>query len=664
MPSPRASRALLLTAAIAAVLVVASRLGLFASARGLLGDALFVGYPAPQGIVIVAIDDASLREVGRWPWRRSVHADIVRTLADAGAAAIGYDVNFPEPTCAVPDPRREECGDDARFADAVRAAGDVVLPLEAVFVRAAGDDAPVAVRPVVPIPELTEAATVGFVNTPPDQDGVFRRVPLAVRGVTVERNRPFFRAVLETAFPEHVFSQEEGNYRINFVGPKGSFPTVPAADVVAGRADPALFKGAIVLVGATAPDFHDVLTTPTAKREQMSGVEVHANAIATERAGRQLREPPGWLRDALIVLLAAAAAAALLRFRQRIGWPLVAVLLLAYVATAFVLFDGGIVMDIFYPPLAVVLVAFATTVERSLRERDERLRTRTVLERYVSGAVVRDLMAHPEKLVLGGERREMTVLFSDLRGFTSISEKLAPEELVAVLNAYLDGMTKLVFARDGVLDKYMGDAIMAFWGAPLDDAQHAVHAVETALAMRETLAAMNGDGTFPEGVALAIGVGINSGPMVVGNMGSTARFDYTVLGDAVNLGARLEGLNKDYGTDIIVSDHTRILLGERFLLRPLDRVAVKGKKEPIDIFAVVCRTEEATEEQKMSVAHFTEARELYLARKFTEARDAFHMMAHARPEDVSLQNYIARCEQFLQEPPPADWDGTLVKKTK
>ncbi|TAK05014.1 adenylate/guanylate cyclase domain-containing protein [Patescibacteria group bacterium] len=656
-------RAVLFTAALAAVLVASARLGFFQSARGLLSDALFIGYEPPANIVIVAIDDASIREIGRFPWRRSVHVALIEKLTEAGAKAVGYDVNFPEPTCAAGE-TGAACADDAKLAAALREAGNVVLPLEATFVKTAGETSPFAVRPIVPIPELTAVAPLGFVNTPPDADGVFRRVPLTVRGVSVERNRPMFRAVFETAFPGRELSQTEGSFIVNYAGPKGTFRTIPFADVINDRVDPAMFRDAIVLVGATAPDLHDVLTTPTAKRDPMPGIEVHANAIATELSGRNLRDLPAAARDILIVLFCAIAAAAMLRLRLRTAWLIVGGTFGLYGLATFALFDVGIVGDLFYPPLALAFASGATMAERTFREKAERLRTRTVLERYVSGAVVRDLMAHPEKLELGGERREMTVLFSDLRGFTSISEKLSPEELVAVLNTYLDVMTGLVFAHEGVLDKYMGDAIMAFWGAPYDDAQHAMHAVETGLAMRTRLVEMNAGGAFPEGVTLKLGIGVNSGPMVVGNMGSKNRFDYTVMGDAVNLGSRLEGLNKDYGTEIIVSESTKKLIGHGYLLRPLDRVAVKGKKEPIDIFEVVCGADDATDAQKMFVKHFAAARDLYLARKFTEARDAFHAMAHVKPEDVSLQNYIARCEQFLEESPPADWDGTLVKKTK
>ena len=656
-------RAVLFTAALAAVLVVCARLGFFQSAQRLLSDALFIGYAPPQNIVIVGIDDASIREIGRFPWRRSVHAALIQKLTESGARAVGYDVNFPEPTCAKGE-TGTACGDDATLAAALREAGKVVLPLEATFVQTSGESSPLAVRPIAPIPELTAVAPLGFVNTPPDADGVFRRVPLSVRGVSAERNRPMFRAVLETAFPGREFSQTEGSFIVNFAGPKGTFRTVSFADVLNGRFDATMFKDVIVLVGATAPDLHDVLTTPTAKRDPMSGIEVHANAIATELSGHHLRDLPPLVRDALIVLFCALAAATMLRLRLRTAWLIVGGTFVLYILAMLALFDAGIVGDLFYPPLALVLASGLTMAERTLREKAEHLRTRTVLERYVSSAVVRDLMAHPEKLELGGERREMTVLFSDLRGFTSISEKLSPEDLVAVLNIYLDVMTELVFAHEGVLDKYMGDAIMAFWGAPYDDVKHAMHAVETGLAMRTRLTEMNARGAFPEGVILKLGIGVNSGQMVVGNMGSKNRFDYTVMGDAVNLGARLEGLNKDYGTEVIVSESTKKLIGHGYLLRPLDRVAVKGKKEPIDIYEVVCGANEASDAQKMFVKHFADARDLYLARKFSDARDAFHVIAHVRTDDLSLQNYIARCEQFLEVPPPADWDGTLVKKTK
>lgn len=648
---------------VAAIVLLAAHVGLFSAARGVFSDALIVGYRPPEGIVIVAIDDASIREVGRWPWRRSVHAELIERLSAMGARAIGLDVNFPEPTCTVGE-TEARCADDTALARAIDSAGNVVLPLEATFMRQGSDTAPLAVRPITPISELTAVATLGFVNTPTDADGIFRRVPLAVRGIAAERNQPFFLAVLRRAFPGRAFPSGEGSYVVHFAGPKSTFPTVPAIDILADRTDPQLFRDAIVLIGATAPDLHDVLLTPTAKTEPMPGIEVHANAIATELSGRQLREVPDLVRDGFIVLAVALAGLLIARFRLRLAFSLLAAGAVTYAVAAVFLVEFGWLMDVFFVPLALALAAGVAVVLRLFSEKIARTRTQTILERYVSPSVVGALMAKPAMLTLGGERRDMTVLFSDLRGFTSLSEGVAPEQLVAILNRYLSEMTDIVFAHHGVIDKYMGDAIMAFWGAPIPNADHAPHAVDAALAMRRRLAALNAEEVFGAGIHLNVGIGLNTGPMVVGNMGSEKRFDYTVMGDSVNLGSRVEGLNKDYGTDILVTQSTARVLGDAYLLMPVDRVAVKGKKEPIDIFTVVDVASRVDDRQRDFVARFTEARGLYLAKAFGKAQDAFAALVQSHPHDPLPQLYVTRCEHFFNEAPPADWDGTVVKKTK
>ncbi len=650
--------------AVAVLVLAAAHFHLFASARGVLSDVLMVGYEPPPGIVVVAIDDASIREVGRWPWRRNVHAALIEKVAASGARAIGYDVNFPEPTCSSADRGEERCGDDALLAAAIEQAGNVVLPLEATFVRQAGASAPLAVRPITPIPELTAVSTLGFVNTPADADGVFRRLPLTVGGVAAERNQPFFCAVIREASLPNTACAGGGVFLVHFAGPKGTFPTVSAADVLAGRMDATLFRDAIVMIGATAPDLHDVLLTPTAKREPMPGIEVHANAIATALSGQTLQELPPLIRDLVILAAILLVGGLVLGLSLRLAVPLLGLLGAGYVIAAFVVVEAGWLLDVFFVPMAGILAAVVGLFQRLVQEKVERTRTQTILERYVSPSVAAELIAKPDMLALGGERKDMSVLFSDLRGFTSLSEKLKPEELVAVLNRYLSEMTDIVFAHHGVIDKYMGDAIMAFWGAPLADANHAVHAVETALAMRRRLAALNAEGAFPHNVHLSVGVGVNTGPMVVGNIGSAKRFDYTVMGDSVNLGSRVEGLNKDYGTDILVTETTAAALGDHFLLLAIDRVAVKGKNEPVEIFSVVEEESRADDAMRNFVRDFSAARSLYLGREFGKAQDAFAALVQSHPHHPLPQLYVTRCERFLNEAPPADWDGTIVKKTK
>ena len=642
---------MILGGVIAAVFCVAAATGILRSWQWKLSDALYIGYEPPPDIILVAIDDRSIQAVGRWPWKRSVHADLVRIISEADPRVIGYDVNFPEAS---------EPADDAKLGEAVRSSGKVVLPYELTLVQRG--PSLVGVRPLYPIAEISRGARLGYTNTPPDPDGIFRRLPSVVRHEDGSTGDPFFLAAIKTAGLSSPPLPEE--FLINYAGPAGSFPIVSAIDVLDRKVSADRFRDAIVLVGATAPDLHDELFTPTGKRKAISGIEVHGNAIATILGRRQIVEEPLSAVIATILVLSVGGALLVSRRRIRLATPLVLAAGLAYLLTAFILFDRGLILNIFYPLFALALTYVAVVLLRYWREKQEKTKLRGTLERYVSAQVAAHLMEHPEKLVLGGEAREMSVLFSDLRGFTTLSEKLKPEELVRILNDYLGEMTDVVFANEGVLDKYIGDAVMAFWGAPIDAPDHALRAVRTAVSMRDRLRQLNREGRWPSGIELHLGVGVNTGPMVVGNMGSKKRFDYTVMGDTVNLGSRLEGLNKEYGTEVIVSKATADQVQSEFVLRELDSVAVKGKKEPVRIFEVVGKKGAVADDVLRFIEHFKSALALYRERKFAEAREIFHQLEHTHPEDVSLKIFIERCSSFIESPPSSDWDGTWVMTKK
>ena len=636
---------------IALLVTVAAAFGFFQSWQWKMSDALFVTTPAPDDVVIVGIDNESIQSFGAWPWQREIHARIIDALANVGARVIGYDVNFPEA-------KTEQ--EDAALEQALARAGMVVLPYEARLDLRTYP--PYAAQPLVPLARFSKHATLGISNTPPDvADGVLRRIPREVITPDGSRLPAFFAAMLLRG--GHPPLPADSSLVVQFSGPAKTIRTVSAGDVLNGRVSTDVFRGKYVFVGATAPDLQDLLLTPTAKSERMSGVEVHANAFVSARTGG-LREEPLVAVAATIVLFALIAVFATELRRIRYGVLLVVGLFVAYLLLGFVLFEYRILLSFFYPLVALVWAAITAVLFRLAREKKEKGQIRTTLQRYVSPQVVEHLLQHPELLALGGEKREMTVLFSDLRGFTSLSEILHPEQLVAVLNTYLSEMTAIVFAQDGVLDKYMGDAVMAFWNAPLDDAAHAEHAVTSALAMRDRLHEMNATGAFPEGVTLRLGVGVNTGSMVVGNMGGKERFDYTVMGDAVNLGSRLEGTNKEYGTEVIVSASTAALLSDGFLLRPLDLVAVKGKKEPVEIFeAVGMRTTVASERMEL-VEQFKTARRLYTTQHFAEARAAFAKITERWPDDGPTTMFLARCDIFLAAPPSTEWNGVWVMTKK
>jgi adenylate cyclase len=352
------------------------------------------------------------------------------------------------------------------------------------------------------------------------------------------------------------------------------------------------------------------------------------------------------------------------RVRPRYSILSFLVIWVGWLVTAFALFDRGYVLDIVWPTLVIFFAYAALLLERWRDVEAQRRQLRSAFSRYVSGSVVESILQNPDKLKLGGDRRRMSVLFSDLRGFTSLSEGLTPERLVEVLNTYLNEMTNIVFEEGGVLDKYIGDAVMAFWNAPFDQPDHAVRSVRCAVRMRDRLKAMNEDGSFPKGIELKVGVGVNTGDMVVGNIGAETRYDYTVIGDSVNLASRTESLCKEYGVMIIVTQNTGADIADAFHLRLLDQVAVKGKKEPIRLFEVLGLKGKVPETDLAYARRFEEALNFYFSRRFDEAVQVCDAFLAERPEDVSVIHLKERCEIYRKEPPPAEWNGTWVMTKK
>lgn len=541
-------------------------------------DRFFLSRPAEPSIVLVEINDASLATVGRWPWPREIHARIIEALSKSGAAAIGYDVNFPEPS-------DEE--NDAALERALRDAGNVVLPIELqiAFSGNALSYDPSAV--VSPLPRFSAAArAAGHSNTPPDTDGVVRRIPLAVDAPDKSAVASFALQTLRVSQPLSAAPTDAmdryGRLTVNYGGhPRGTFPTISAVDVLRGDFDPSVVAGKTIFVGSSAADLHDDRLVPTSLGIPMPGVEIHASLADTILSKRWLVPVPAWTEIFLLLAIGAAFGFAVTYLRARSSVVVAIIFWIGLVITAIVLFDKGRILDVVWPTIAIVFSYAAVTLERRLSADRERRELKNAFSRYVAPAVVESILQDPSRLKLGGEKRRMTVLFSDVRGFTTISESLPPEQLVEIMNTYLTAMTEIVFANGGTLDKYIGDAVMAFWNAPLDQPDHAIRAATTAIEMQKKLSEMNREKIFPNGIELKIGIGINTGDMIVGNMGSETRFDYTVLGDNVNLGARLESLTKEYGVGIIVSDAMRAEAGESLVTRELGAVTVKGKKAPV-----------------------------------------------------------------------------------
>jgi len=348
--------------------------------------------------------------------------------------------------------------------------------------------------------------------------------------------------------------------------------------------DPSVFRDKVVFVGTTAAGLSDVFAVPVAGK--MPGMQVHASVLDNLLSGRFMAPAPGWLGLVLVLACALAASVAIAWFGVWRGVGTASLLALLLTAAAVSLFTRGTWLRVTEPLLATAMAAFAAVAYQYLVEDREKRKVKGLFVRYVSKDVCDQLMADPARARLGGQRREMSVLFSDIRGFTTFSEGGTPEEVVGLLNEYFSRMVHVVFAHRGTLDKFIGDAVMALFGAPLDDPDHADHAVQAALDMLDELAGLNERWAAEGRPTLAIGIGVNSGDMVAGNIGSSSIMSYTVVGDAVNLGARLESLNKEYGTSIIVSEATRALLKGRYDIRGLGDVVVKGKTRSVAIYEV------------------------------------------------------------------------------
>jgi adenylate cyclase len=521
------------------------------------------------------------------------------------------------------------------------------------------------------LPEIARGATgAGAVNVFHDPDGATRTMPLVVgyaghyyASLGLQVALADLGAPHDTAYvvgaPELTAAGralplgDEASGALDFLGPH-AFPTVSAADIIAGRVDRAQLAGKLVFVGFTYAD-NDKVATPLARIAD--GVEMHATLAENVLADRLFtRAGPGATALATLALCALVVLAQLRRIRQRAWVPLLVALaaLGVYVALAQILFARGTILELGAPIALVVLVLAAATISELATEGREKAHLRATFSQYVSGDVVDQLVANPALARLGGERRQLTVLFSDIRGFSKLAENMEPEQLAALLGEYLTPMTDLVLASGGTLDKYIGDAVMAMWSAPVTYGDHAARACEVALRMQEELAKLNGKWTAAGKPTLAIGVGLNTGAMVVGNMGSAARFDYTVIGDEVNLASRLEGLTKEYGAKVLVGEATARAAGDGFVLRELDVVRVSGRATAAPVFELVGRR------GATHAAAYGDALALYRARDFAAAREKFAAIADDKPAAVMA----ARCAVLVEAPPAADWDGVYDQHGK
>ncbi|MHC2433670.1 CHASE2 domain-containing protein [Bradyrhizobium sp. USDA 4451] len=681
-------------------------------------------------VTIVDIDERSLADprLGQWPWPRTRLADIVINLTRLGAVVIAFDAVFSEPDRLNPDIAadtfsnldeemrarlRQLPSNDSIFAEAIKNSRVVLGESGGPNVRAdLNEKLPVTGLAMLGeepqrfmfqfpgllrnVPVLEEAAAGrGLFTIRPERDGIVRRVPMMMvaQGITMP-SLTFEMLRVAGGSGTILIKADKGG--IQSLGIKGfAIPTdlygqlwihyarrdpsiyVSAVDVLDGRVPPDRIAGKLILIGTSSVGLNDIKTTPVTPA--MPGVEVHAQVLESALTGDVVSQPSYGI--AIEFLAAMIMGLLVIAFAPKFG-PITLVVvggMFASVLTGtswYFYSQHRLLIDFTYPLMSTTAIYLTLIFSAFVREQQQRRQIRSQFVQYMSPALVEQLAQSPERLVLGGEEREMTIMFSDMRGFTSISEtyKSDPQGLTALMNRFLTPLSNAILARKGTIDKYMGDAIMAFWNAPLDDKQHQLNACEAALDMLERVDDLNRarereakDGGHVY-VPLNIGVGLNTGTCVVGNMGSDVRFDYSVFGDSVNLASRLEGQSKEYGFPIIVGSKTALAVKEKFAILELDFIMVKGKKEPEVIYAIAGREDVANSGRFQRLRNLTiEMLACYRGRDWDGALAAIERSR--KTDDAralqSLYNlYEARIRNFEKHPPPPDWNGAFALTTK
>ncbi|MFW6121554.1 MAG: CHASE2 domain-containing protein [Petrotogales bacterium] len=540
-----------------------------------VSDAFYTPTNPDNDIVIVAIDDKSFRELGMFPWPRSYYAEVLDYLNQS--SVIGVDIIFDLAT---------DAENDSKLADSIKT-GNVVLAAEYTsFSFINGELYGVSLlKPNDALGTTGVDFETGFVNLYQDSDGVVRSFTPHISGI---EDHYHFSMVVVRERTGVTPNLKDSRMLINFYAEPNGYQYISFYDVYNQSMAASYFEDKIVLIGVTSPVEHDDYVVPISN-QAMPGVEIHANLVQSIITQDYLYYLDDVFVVCIIFLFALLTGILLFRFRIHIATALLAVIVVSYIFFTIYIFYSGIIMNVIYPLLSMILVYIALVVIYYLTEERSRKWITSVFGKYVSPVVIDNLIKNPERINLGGEKRNITIFFSDIRGFTPISERLEPEELVHLLNEYLTEMTSIIRKNQGLVDKFMGDAIMAFWGAPLDQPNHAEMACLSSLEMMDKLRKLQkkwkNEGIPP----FNIGIGINSGDAIVGNMGSSNRFDYTAMGDNVNLASRLEGLNKTYGTNILISENTYRVVKDKFETRKIGTVKVKGRKKPIVIYELLAK---------------------------------------------------------------------------
>jgi adenylate cyclase len=662
---------------------------------------------ADPDLLLLAVDESSLEAFGRWPWSRDRFGYVIRYLKQAGVKAVVFDVLFLEP-----DENAEEF--DQSFAEDMKAAGNVFLPMlfqaeSNPIPPALQERATLSIQPAdaggvmatdiypgvkLPIPVLAQQARgLGVINLSADADGPTRRIPLwgQVSGQVVPH--------LSLAVAQHLLgskgvsiqaddSVQIGSHTVP-IGPDGTMlidwhgsleQTYHAKKYSIGRVlqsfaqqqkgerpslDPLPFKDKVVFIAGTAAGLYDLRVTPFSSATP--GVLIHMAALDNLLHGQALRPAPRWFSQLTLLVLCLISAGTFILFRSyRLKFGVTIGLAVLYYGLVVHAFSGHERwLELIFPEVALALTfGTAATVEYVTEGKQRRL-MRAAFDKYMSADVVEEIMRNPEAIKLGGEKKEISIFFSDIAGFTSISEKMPPEDLVALLNRYLSAMTTIIKnIHRGNVNKYLGDGIMALFGAPLNDPKHATLACFAALDCQAELARLR-EIWKQEGLAdIGARIGINSGPCIVGNMGSEERMEYTVMGDSVNLASRLEGASKFYDTLILIGQRTAELARPDIEVREIDLLRVKGKREPVVVYELLGRKGQLEAQKQKVVEVYLEGLGAYKARDFSMACARFSDAITLDPSDGPSRVYLDRSIVYRQNPPLSNWDGVYELTSK
>ncbi len=675
-------------------------------------------------VAIIDIDEKSLRAEGHWPWPRNKIADLISQLQKQGAIVVAFDIVFPEkenniaetlmqklakinsldPATALTLSENKAQFDNDAILAKVLSQNQSVLAIA--FTPQAQQDN------ILPPPILTlspdmqqqldiikgdgyvgsiavlqnAAKLAGFINIFHDTDGIIRRAPLIMEykggiypALSLQAVMAYLGETIALVTPQYDQSRElegiklgsrfiptdsKGQVLIPFIGRSYTFPYYSATDALHDKLPKDALLGKILFLGTSALGLGDL--QPTSIQSPYPGVEIQATLVNGMLEGN-FSYMPAWTHGAefIITLFLGLFAAFIFPYLgPRVLGIIIVILPIALLFINNLIWEHtGLVMSLLIPVILVILLAFVNIIYGYLFESRRREQLKKMFGQYVPAKHIDEMLKTSSDYALKGEDRNMSVLFADIRDFTTISEGLSATELVQLLNVYLNPMTEIIFKHHGTIDKYVGDMIMAFWGAPLKDKNHERNAIECALEMQEKLSNMKSvieENKWPE---IKVGIGVNSGTMSVGDMGSRYRRNYTVLGDAVNLGSRVEGLTKYYGAKIIVTETTQ-QNQPKIVFRKLDIVRVKGKKKGVAIYEVVCTQDKLTPEMTQELEKYNKALDDYFAQRWDEAGVLMNELHVNYPEKKIYSLYLERINEFKNTPPPADWDGVYVHMSK